>query len=157
MKFAVIENEFGEVPIDNDLVKMKSEAVEEIVNLDNGCLCCTVRGDLAKGIRNILAKVISEKKHLDGLIIETTGMADPGPVIQTFYVEQDLQYRCKIDGVITVVDAKHVMRHLLDKDRSEGSVNETQQQVAFADRILLNKIDLVTKEELEDVRDNLRQ
>ncbi|CAD7955834.1 unnamed protein product [Amoebophrya sp. A120] len=152
MKFAVIENEFGEIGIDTDLVQKKESLAEEVISMDNGCLCCTVREDLVKGIRRIL----SLGKELDGIIIETTGMADPGPVVQTFYQNPDLARRCKVDGIITVVDSKHVKQHLFNTDISEGAVNEAMQQVAFADRILLNKIDLVEKNELTQLKHDLK-
>eukprot|EP00392_Amoebophrya_sp_AT5.2_P000501 g502.t1 len=151
-KYAVIENEFGEIGIDTDLVQRKESLAEEVISMDNGCLCCTVREDLVKGIR----KILTVGKNLDGIIIETTGMADPGPVVQTFYQNPDLQRRCRVDGIITVVDSKHVKQHLFDKEISEGAVNEAVQQVAFADRILMNKIDLVDKNELLQLKHDLR-
>jgi len=160
MKFAVIENEFGEVSIDNDLVQQKEKLSEELISLDNGCLCCTIRGDLEKGVRNLLIKCENEGKVLDGIIIETTGMADPGPVCKTFFTVQDLAQRTQIDGVVTVVDAKNIMKHLFanieKSDEQDKVVNETMQQVAFADMILLNKVDLVNKEEKEEIYDHIK-
>lgn len=161
MKFAVIENEFGEVSIDNDLVAQKEQLSEELISLDNGCLCCTIRGDLEKGVRNLLIKCENEGKVLDGIIIETTGMADPGPVCKTFFTVQDIAQRTTIDGVVTVIDAKNVMKHLfanIEKSTEQDHVvNETMQQVAFADMILLNKVDLVSKEEKEEVYDHIKE
>lgn len=151
-KYAVIENEFGEVGIDRDLIKAGETPAEEIVAMDNGCLCCTVRDDLVKGVRRLLGL----GKKLDGIIIETTGMADPAPVIQTFYSTEDLKRRCKVDAVITMVDCKHVSYHLF-KECPLGAVNEAIQQIAFSDRILLNKVDLVSQQELVDLRAAVKQ
>ena len=133
-KIAVIENEFGEVGVDNELV---IGADEEIFEMNNGCICCTVRGDLIR----ILGNLMKRKDKLDMIMIETTGLADPGPVAQTFFVDDEMQSQYKIDAIITLVDAKHVMQHIDDSD-------ECKQQIAFADVIILNKIDLVTTEEL---------
>lgn len=127
-RIAVIENEFGEVGVDQDLV---IGAEEEIFEMNNGCICCTVRGDLIR----ILGNLLKRKDKFDYILIETTGLADPGPVVQTFFFDEDLKDRLRLDGVVTLVDAKHVERHFDD--------NEVQQQIAFADVILLNKIDLV--------------
>jgi len=162
-KFAVIENEFGEIGIDAELVQAKEALAEEIVSMDNGCLCCTVRGDLIKGIRKILAT----GKKLDGILIETTGMADPAPVVKTFFEYPDLKRRCRVDGIITVVDSKHISKHLFsDKGElqqqgyisvaTEGEVNISMQQVAFADRIILNKTDLVTENELTQLKHDVK-
>ncbi len=135
------------------MVQAKENLAEEIVSMDNGCLCCTIRDDLVKGIR----KILSVGKKLDGIIIETTGMADPAPVVKTFFQAEDLRRRCRVDGIITVVDCKHVMRHLFDDTRSEGSVNEAMQQVAFADRIILNKTDTVTENDLKQLQYDLKE
>ena len=110
--------------------------------MNNGCVCCTVRGDLIR----ILTKLLKRKKRFDAILIETTGLAHPGPVIQTFFVDEDIKAGTVLDAVVTVVDAKHVMLHL-DEKKDEGVVNEAVQQVAFADKILLNKLDLVTADE----------
>jgi G3E family GTPase len=128
-KIAVIENEFGEVGIDDQLV---IQADEEIFAMNNGCLCCTVRGDLLR----ILGRLLKRKDRLDGVLIETTGLADPGPVAQTFFNDPEMREAYRLDGIVTVVDARHVGQHLDDGI-------EAKQQVAFADVILLNKIDLV--------------
>ena len=134
-KIAVIENEFGEVGVDNELV---IGADEEIFEMNNGCICCTVRGDLIR----ILGNLMRRKDKLDYILIETTGLADPAPVAQTFFVDEDMQDQYQMDGIVTMVDARHVLQHIDTSD-------ECQQQIAFADVILLNKIDLVTPEELE--------
>mmetsp|Transcript_35574 Transcript_35574/g.105140 ORF Transcript_35574/g.105140 Transcript_35574/m.105140 type:complete len:380 (-) Transcript_35574:266-1405(-) len=134
-KIAVIENEFGEVGIDDALVM---ETREEIFEMNNGCVCCTVRGDLIR----ILNKLLKRKNKYDAIMIETTGLANPAPVIQTFFVDEDVREACILDAVLTVVDAKHVTQHL-DEVKPDGVINEAVQQIAFADRILLNKLDLV--------------
>lgn len=142
MKLAVIENEFGSVGIDDQLVTNREFAKEEIVLTINGCMCCTVRTDLTDVLRRLL---IVEKHDFDGIIIETTGLADPAPIAQTFFVEPDIVERCTLDAIITVVDVKHVMQHL-DEVRPEGVENETLEQIAFADRLLLSKCDLVDED-----------
>ena len=134
-KIAVIENEFGEVGIDNDLV---IGAEEEIFEMNNGCICCTVRGDLIR----ILGHLMKRRDKFDYIMVETTGMADPGPVAQTFYVDDDMQEKLMLDAIVTVVDAKHIWEHIDDSD-------EAKEQVAFADVILLNKTDLVAPEDLD--------
>ncbi|MGP1385752.1 MAG: CobW family GTP-binding protein [Thainema sp.] len=135
-KVAVIVNEFGEVGIDNQLV---IDADEEIFEMNNGCICCTVRGDLIRIIGNLMQR----RDKFDHLVIETTGLADPAPVIQTFFVDEDIQSQLALDAVITVVDAKHIHQH--------WESDEAQEQIAFADVILLNKVDLVTEEELAEL------
>ena len=135
-KVAVIVNEFGEVGIDNQLV---INADEEIFEMNNGCICCTVRGDLIR----IIGNLVQRRDQFDHLVIETTGLADPAPVIQTFFVDEDMQSEIALDAVITVVDAKHIAQHW-DSD-------EAQEQIAFADVILLNKIDLVSEAELAEL------
>ena len=134
-KIAVIENEFGEVGIDNDLV---IGAEEEIFEMNNGCICCTVRGDLIR----ILGHLMKRRDKFDYIMVETTGMADPGPVAQTFYVDDDMQQKLHLDAIVTLVDAKHIWEHIDDSD-------EAREQLAFADVILLNKIDLVAPQDLE--------
>jgi G3E family GTPase len=133
-KVAVIVNEFGEVGIDNQLVVNTDE---EIFEMNNGCICCTVRGDLIR----IITKLMRRRDRFDHLVIETTGLADPAPVIQTFFADEDVRDRVKLDAVVTVVDAKHVHDHW-DSD-------EVKEQIAYADIILLNKIDLVSPEQLD--------
>ena len=140
-KVAVIVNEFGEVGIDNQLV---IDADEEIFEMNNGCICCTVRGDLIRIIGNLMRR----RDKFDHLVIETTGLADPAPVIQTFFVDEDIQSQLLLDAVVTVVDAKHIHQHW-DSD-------EAQEQIAFADVILLNKVDLVTPEDLDALESKIR-
>jgi G3E family GTPase len=141
-RIAVIENEFGEVGVDQDLV---INADEEIFEMNNGCICCTVRGDLIR----ILGNLMRRKDKFDYILIETTGMADPGPVAQTFFVDDDMKRRVKLDGIVTLVDAKHVWQHIDDSD-------EVREQIAFADVILLNKIDLVSENELNQLEARIR-
>ena len=148
-KFAVIENEFGDVGIDEEILVESSE--ESIIEVMNGCICCTVRGDLTE----VLDRMYDRIKDFDGVIIETTGLADPAPVAQTFFVDERVANRYHLDGIITVVDAKHVIQHLED-EKPEGVENETVEQLAFADRIMLNKIDLATEEELLDVEKKIK-
>ncbi len=144
MKFAVIENEFGDVGIDENIIVESSE--ESIIEVMNGCICCTVRGDLT----DLLKRMHERIKDFDGVLIETTGLADPAPVAQTFFVDDDIVDKYKLDGIITVADAKHIIQHL-DEEKPEGVENESVEQIAFADRIMLNKIDLVSEEELDEV------
>ncbi len=141
-KFAVIVNEFGEAGIDGDLVV---GADEEVFEMNNGCICCTVRGDLIR----ILDGLMKRKGKFDAIIVETTGLADPAPVAQTFFVDQDVGDATKLDAVITVTDAKWL------KDRLKDAP-EAKNQIAFADVIVLNKVDLVTAEELASVEAAIR-
>lgn len=140
-KVAVIINEFGEIGIDNQLV---IDADEEIFEMNNGCICCTVRGDLLRIIGNLMKR----RNKFDHLIIETTGVADPAPVIQTFFVDEDLRDKVSLDAVVTVVDTKHISQH--------WDAEEAQEQIAFADVILLNKTDLVSPQELDDLEQKIR-
>jgi G3E family GTPase len=128
-RIAVIENEFGEIGIDNDLV---INAEEEIFEMNNGCICCTVRGDLIR----ILGTLMRRRDRFDAILIETTGLADPGPVAQTFFVDDEMQGRLRLDGIVTLVDARHIVEHIDDAP-------EAREQIAFADVIIINKIDLV--------------
>ena len=148
MRIAVIENEFGEVGVD-DAILLQTE--EEIFEMNNGCICCTVRGDLMR----ILGKLARRSEKLDHILIETTGLADPAPVAQTFFVDEDIKSAYELDAIITVVDARHIGMHLDEKKR-EGLENESVEQIAFADKILLNKIDLVDDEEKTKVLSKLR-
>jgi len=150
LKFAVIENEFGDVGIDENILVESSE--ETIIEVMNGCICCTVRGDLTETLDNMYDRI----KDFDGVIIETTGLADPAPVAQTFFVDDKVVERYKLDGIITVVDAKHITRHL-DEEKPEDVENESVEQLAFADRIMLNKIDLVSDEELKQVEARIKK
>ncbi len=149
MKFAVIENEFGDVGIDENILVESSE--ESIIEVMNGCICCTVRGDLT----DLLKRMHERIKDFDGVLIETTGLADPAPVAQTFFVDDEIVSKYKLDGIITVADAKHITQHL-DEEKPEGVENESVEQIAFADRIMLNKIDLVSEKELEEVETKIK-
>ena len=149
MKFAVIENEFGDVGIDENILVESSQ--ETIIEVMNGCICCTVRGDLTEALDQLYDRI----RDFDGVLIETTGLADPAPVAQTFFVDERVTERYKLDGIITVVDAKHVIPHIED-EKPEGIENEAVEQLAFADRIMLNKIDLVSEEELHEVENRIK-
>ena len=140
-RIAVIENEFGEIGIDNELVV---GADEEIFEMSNGCICCTVRGDLIR----VLGNLMKRKDKFDYILIETTGLADPSPVAQTFFVDDDTKDSFDLDAIVTVVDAKHVWQHIDDS-------SECQEQIAFADIILLNKTDLVTSAELDKLEQKI--
>ena len=136
-KYAVIVNEFGEIGIDNDLLV---ESDEEIFEMNNGCICCTVRGDLIRTVQNLMKR----RGSFDAIIVETTGVADPAPVAQTFFMDDDVRAASRLDAVVAVVDARHVLQRLAD-------TSEAEDQIAFADVILINKTDLVTAEELAAV------
>lgn len=140
-KVAVIVNEFGEVGIDNQLV---IDADEEIFEMNNGCICCTVRGDLIRIISNLMKR----RDKFEHLVIETTGLADPAPVIQTFFVDEDMKDQINLDAVVTMVDAKHIHQH--------WEAEEAQEQIAFADVIVLNKTDLVSEAELAELEAKIR-
>ncbi|KAJ4952044.1 hypothetical protein NE237_028876 [Protea cynaroides] len=151
-RIAVIENEFGEVDIDGSLVASHSSVSEDILMVNNGCLCCTVRGDLVK----MLLKLAKEKRDkFDHIVIETTGLAKPAPVIETFCTDELVSRYVKLDGVVTLVDCKHAMRHL-NEVKPRFVVNEAVEQVAYADRIILNKTDLVSEAELEALRKRIK-
>jgi G3E family GTPase len=141
-RVAVIENEFGEVGVDQELV-IKAE--EEIFEMNNGCICCTVRGDLIR----ILGNLMKRRDKFDYILVETTGMADPGPVAQTFFMDDEIAKSTRLDGIVTVVDSKHVTQH--------WDSHEVQEQVAFADVLLLNKLDLVTTGEADDLEARIRE
>ncbi|GMH17689.1 hypothetical protein Nepgr_019530 [Nepenthes gracilis] len=143
-RIAVIENEYGEVDIDGSLVAAKTAVAEDIIMLNNGCLCCTVRGDLVRMISELVDK---KKGKFDHIVIETTGLANPAPIIQTFYAEDRIFNDIKLDGVVTLVDSKHAGFHL-DEVKPKGVVNEAVEQIAYADRIIVNKIDLVGEKEV---------
>jgi G3E family GTPase len=134
-RIAVIENEFGEIGIDHELV---INADEEIFEMNNGCICCTVRGDLIR----IMGSLMKRKDQFDHILVETTGLADPGPVVQTFFVDDDMKEKLAVNAVVTLVDAKHIWEHIDDAD-------EAKEQIAFADVILLNKCDLVSPADLD--------
>ncbi len=141
-KYAVVVNEFGEIGIDNDLIV---EADEEVFEMNNGCVCCTVRGDLIR----VVEALIKRPGRFDGILVETTGLADPAPVAQTFFMDDDVRAKAKLDAVVTVADAKHLLARLADAP-------EAQEQIGFADVILVNKTDLVTPEELATVDARIR-
>ena len=149
MKFAIIENEFGDIGIDENILVESSE--ESIIEVMNGCICCTVRGDLTE----LLDQMYERIKDFDGVLIETTGLADPAPVAQTFFVDEKVVDRYKLDGIITLVDAKHIIQHV-EEEKPEDVENEAVEQLAFADRILLNKIDLVSEDDLKEVESKVR-
>ena len=142
-KYAVIINEFGELGVDNDLVV---DTDEEVFEMNNGCICCTVRGDLIR----IVAGLMKRRDKFDGIIIETTGLANPAPVAQTFFVDDTVRAKTKLDAIITVVDALNLPARLVDS-------HEAADQIAFADVIVLNKTDLVTPEQLVAVEAQIRK
>jgi G3E family GTPase len=141
-KYAVIVNEFGEIGIDNDLIV---DADEEVFEMNNGCVCCTVRGDLIRIIEGLMKR----KGRFDAILVETTGLAKPAPVAQTFFADADVRAKTKLDAIVTVVDAKHAREQM-------ASQEEAVEQVAFADVILLNKTDLVSKEDLASLERQIR-
>jgi len=146
-RYAVIVNEFGEIGIDNDLIV---GADEEVFEMNNGCVCCTVRGDLIRVLQGLMKRQASASRGFDAIIVETTGLADPGPVAQTFFVDDDVKAKTRLDSVTTVVDAKHVGQRLADS-------REAREQIAFADQIVLNKTDLVSEAELTQTEARLRR
>ena len=141
-KYAVIVNEFGEIGIDNDLIV---GADEEVFEMNNGCVCCTVRGDLIR----ILSGLMKRKGKFDAIIVETTGLADPGPVAQTFFVDEDIKAKTYLDSVTALVDARHFEQALKDG-------KEAKEQIAFADHIILNKTDLVSPDKLDEIEGRLK-
>jgi G3E family GTPase len=147
-RIAVIENEFGEAGIDNDILLQDTE--EQIVEMNNGCICCTVRGDLVRILGELRSKRQAGQLHFDRVVIETTGLADPAPVAQTFFVEDDIVEYYLLDAVITLVDAKHAWQQLDEH-------HEAQEQVGFADRLLLTKTDLIDPESLKKLQQRLRK
>ncbi|KAL7536002.1 hypothetical protein ACHAXR_006856 [Thalassiosira sp. AJA248-18] len=150
MKFAVIENEFGEIGVDEKIIPETVD--EEVIEVMNGCICCTVRGDLVEALKRLHKRV----DKFDGVIIETTGLADPAPVVQTFFVDETIGGMYALDSVITVVDAKVILDRLAD-EKPEGVENEAVEQVCFADKILLNKTDLADKPRLAQIEAKLRR
>ena len=142
-RYAVIVNEFGKEGIDNDLVV---DADEEVFEMNNGCICCTVRGDLIR----ILSGLMKRADQLDAIIVETTGLADPAPVAQTFFVDEDVSGRTRLDAIVTVADAFHLTAQL-------GEHHEAEEQIAFADVVLLNKTDLVDASGLESIEKRIQK
>ena len=147
-RIAVIENEFGEAGIDNELLVQDSE--EQIVEMNNGCICCTVRGDLVRILGELHDKRAAGTLNFDRVIIETTGLADPAPVAQTFFVDEEIGMQYMLDAIVTLVDAKHAMAQLDEH-------HEAQEQVGFADRILLSKTDLVSTDEVRALEQRLKR
>ena len=141
-RYAVIVNEFGEIGIDNDLIV---ESDEEIYEMNNGCICCTVRGDLIRTVEGLMRR----PGRFDAILVETTGLADPAPVAQTFFMDDDVRAKTKLDAVVALVDAKHLPLRLKDS-------KEAEDQIAFADVVILNKTDLVSEDELRDVEAAVR-
>jgi len=141
-RYAVVVNEFGEIGIDNDLIV---ESDEEVYEMNNGCVCCTVRGDLIRVVEGLMKR----PGGFDGILVETTGLADPAPVAQTFFMDDDVKAKAKLDAVVTIADAKHLTARLADSP-------EAQEQIGFADVILLNKTDLVSADELRQVEGRIR-
>eukprot|EP00405_Crypthecodinium_cohnii_P016168 CAMPEP_0206451876 /NCGR_PEP_ID=MMETSP0324_2-20121206/19608_1 /ASSEMBLY_ACC=CAM_ASM_000836 /TAXON_ID=2866 /ORGANISM="Crypthecodinium cohnii, Strain Seligo" /LENGTH=499 /DNA_ID=CAMNT_0053921853 /DNA_START=75 /DNA_END=1574 /DNA_ORIENTATION=- len=155
-KIAIIENEFGEISIDDALLKQeKKQLAEKIVVMDNGCMCCTIRGDLAKGLQEIIGD-IKAGGTIDAIMIETTGMADPVPIVRTFMSSPEITNDLRLDAVVAMADAKNLPGRLDDKVEA-GKVNEAYQQIAFADKIILNKLDLITTEQAIAVKDRIRE
>ena len=146
-RYAVIVNEFGEIGIDSDLILNTDE---ELFEMNNGCICCTVRGDLIRTLHDLLSAQTGSMKPFDAIIVETTGLADPGPVVQTFFIDHFLQQRTILDSVTTVVDAKHILLRLADS-------REAAEQIAFADQIVLNKSELVSTDELRQIETRLKK
>jgi len=147
-KIAVIENEFGQENIDNEILVQESN--EQIVEMNNGCICCTVRGDLITALGTLAQKRSAGELQFDRVVIETTGLANPGPVAQTFFMDDEVASRYLLDAIVTVVDARHAMRQL---DEHE----EAQRQVGFADKLLLSKTDLVYATEVEALTERIKR
>ena len=146
-RYAVIVNEFGEIGIDHDLILRTDE---ELFEMNNGCVCCTVRGDLIRTLHELLLRAEGTGKPFDAIVVETTGLADPGPVAQTFFVDHFLAERCTLDSITTLVDAKYVLTRLSDS-------REAVEQIAFADQIVLNKTELASENELKSIESKLRK
>jgi G3E family GTPase len=146
-RIAVIENEFGEIGVDNEIL---TRTEEQIVEMNNGCICCTVRGDLIRILGDLKAKRTKGELKFDRVVIETTGMADPGPVAQTFFTDEEIGAYYLLDSILTLVDAKHAEKTLDD-------FHEAQEQVGFADRILLSKTDLVTDEDVKKLAERIKR
>ncbi|WP_293777926.1 GTP-binding protein [uncultured Oxalicibacterium sp.] len=147
-KIAVIENEFGQENIDNEILVQESR--EQIIEMNNGCICCTVRGDLIMGLTDLARRRAARELQFDRVVIETTGLANPGPVAQTFFIDEEVASEYLVDAVVTVVDARHAM-HQLD------TYEEAQRQIGFADKLLLSKTDLVDGEAVEELIARLRR
>jgi len=155
-RIAVIENEFGEVGIDSSLVEQTEQTTETIVEMNNGCICCTLRGDFIEGMQKVLQDVRSRGVMLDSVLIETTGLADPSPIASTFFLDNFMRDNYRLDAILGVCDAKHLLSQL-DAKREKSCINEATEQVAFSDRLLLTKVDLCTDEEMDIVSQRLHQ
>lgn len=149
-KIAVLENEFGEVSIDDGLVAESLDAPEDLITMDNGCVCCSIRGDLIR----TLGQLTNQRHKFDAVLLETTGVADPAPIVYTIQTNQKISDHYRIDSIVCLADCKHITQHL-DEVKPENAVNEAMHQIAFADKILLNKIDLVTDEEKKKLKDRI--
>jgi len=150
-KICVLENEFGEVSIDDGLVAESLDAPEDLITMDNGCVCCSVRGDLVR----TLGQLTKRRLEFDAILLETTGLADPAPIVYTIQTNSKMNENYVLDSIVCLADAKHLPLHLDEKKPKEGDVNEAYQQVAFSDKILLNKVDLVTPEEKKSLIERL--
>ena len=142
-RIAVIENEFGEVGIDQGLV---INADEEVFEMSNGCICCTVRGDLIR----VLGNLMKRRDKFDYVLVETTGLADPGPVAQTFFMDDEIRHEFTLDGIVTLVDSGHINQQI-------GRSDESTEQIAFADVLILNKQDLVTSASMDELESRVRE
>lgn len=151
---AVIENEVGEVNIDNSLVSANLLSKEDLVSMDRGCVCCSLRNDIVNALKELQDRGTKNGFMYDAILLETTGLADPAPVAFTFFSNQWISNNFRLDAIVCLVDAQHIQKHL--EDASSGDLNEAVNQLAFADVVLLNKIDLVTREELDLARDLIR-
>lgn len=155
-RIAVIENEFGEVGIDSSLVEQREQTTTSIVEMNNGCICCTLRGDFIEGMQKVLKDVQARGGHLDSVLIETTGLADPSPVASTFFLDTFMREHYRLDSILGVCDTKHLLTQLEAK-REKSCVNEASEQVAFSDRLLLTKTDLCTENEVQAVEEKLKR
>lgn len=150
-KICVLENEFGEVAIDDGLVAESLDAPEDLITMDNGCVCCSVRGDLVR----TLGSLAKRRKNFDAILLETTGLADPAPIVYTIQTNPKMSDNYRIDSIVSLADCKHLAAHL-DEKKPDDSVNEALQQIAFSDKILLNKVDLVTSEEKDALKARIK-
>ena len=153
-RVAVIENEVGEVNIDNSLVAANLLSKEDLVSMDRGCVCCSLRNDVVNALKELQDRGTKNGYMYDAILLETTGLADPAPVAFTFFSNQWISNNFRLDAIVCLVDAQHIKKHL--EDASSGDLNEAVNQIAFADVVLLNKIDLVSREELDEARDLIR-
>lgn len=153
-RVAVIENEVGEVNIDNSLVAANLLSKEDLVSMDRGCVCCSLRNDVVNALKELQDRGTKNGYMYDAILLETTGLADPAPVAFTFFSNQWISNNFRLDAIVCLVDAQHIKKHL--EDASSGDLNEAVNQIAFADVVLLNKIDLVSREELDAARDLIR-